>query len=139
MALALSCASAPEVPRISGVVNDFANVLAAHERETLERDIVQFGNANGLIMVVATVNSFQPFPSLRAFAAELFKNDGRGIGDARRNNGLLVVLAVHDREVWITPGLGIEETVTDQVAADVAQQMTLEFRRSAYSRGCAVA
>lgn len=116
LALALSRASAPEVPRLAAVVNDFANVLAAHERETLERDLVQF-------------------PSLRAFAAELFKNDGRGIGDAKRNNGLLVVLAVHDREVWITPGLGIEKTVTDKVAADVTQQMAFEFRRGAYFQG----
>ena len=135
LALALSCASAPEVPRLAAVVNDFANVLTAHERETLERDLVQFGDASGFILVVATVNSFQPSPSLRAFAAELFKNHGRGIGDAKRNNGLLVALAVHDREVWITPGLGIEKTVTDKVAADVTQQMALEFRRGAYFQG----
>lgn len=136
IALALACGPAPEAPpRLIGVVNDFANVLAADERATLESDIVQFGNAHGVILVVATVNSFQPFPSIRAFAAELFKNDGRGLGDAARHNGLLIVLAVDDRQVWITPGFGLEHTVTDTVAADVAQQMTVKFRSGSYGQG----
>ena len=125
----------PTVPALTGRVNDFANVLTDIERDTLEQDLIQFKNSSGAILVLVTANSFQPFPSIGAFANELFKNDGRGIGDARRNNGLLVVLAVEDRQVRVTTGLGMEQIVTDRAAADVSQQMTLEFRRGEYAQG----
>jgi uncharacterized protein len=135
IALTLSCTRAPDVPALTGRVNDFANVLTALEREALENDIIQFENSTGAILVVATANSFQPFPSIGAFANQLFKNHGRGIGDARRNNGLLVVLAVEDRQVRVTTGLGMEQIVTDQTAADISQHMASEFRRGAYGQG----
>ena len=135
IALTVSCTKAPDVPALTTAVNDFAHVLSGNEREALENDIIQFQNSSGAILVMVTANSFQPFSSISAFANELFKNHGRGIGDARRNNGLLVVLAVKDRQVRITTGLGMEQIVTDQVAADISQRMAPDFRRGAHGQG----
>jgi len=135
IALTLSCTKAPDVPALTSRVNDFAHVLHGNEREALENDIIQFENSSGAILVMVTAQSFQPFSSISAFADELFKNHGRGIGDASRNNGLLVVLAVEDRQVRITTGLGMEQVVTNPGAADISQQMTLDFRRGAYGQG----
>ena len=135
IALTLSCRAAPAVPALTGRVNDFANVLTGSEREALENDIIQFEKSSGAILVMVTADSFHPFPSIAAFANELFKNHGRGIGDAKRNNGLLVVLAVKDREVRITTGLGMEYIVTDRAAGDIAQQMVPDFQRGAYAQG----
>jgi uncharacterized protein len=135
IALILCCTSASKTPSLAGRINDFASVLTADERASLEREIIQFENSSGAILVMVTVTSYQPFPSISAFSAELFKNHGRGIGDATRNNGLLVVLAVRDLQVRITTGIGMEEVVTDRVATDVVQQMTPDFRRGAYGQG----
>ena len=135
IALILCCSSAAKTPSLAGRINDFANVLTADERASLEREIIQFENSSGAILVMVTVTSYQPFPSISAFSAKLFKNHGRGIGDATRNNGLLVVLAVRDLQVRITTGLGMEEVVADRVATDVVQQMTPDFRRGAYGPG----
>jgi uncharacterized membrane protein YgcG len=86
IAAAFSCTKAPEVPALTSGVNDFAHVLSADERVVLENDIVQFDNSSGAILVLVTAQSFRPFSSVSSFANELFKNHGRGIGDARLNN-----------------------------------------------------
>jgi uncharacterized protein len=133
--LTLCCAPASQAPALNGRVNDFANVLAREERASLEQDLVQFEDASEAILVLVTVDSFRPFPSMSAFSSELFKNRGRGIGDGRRNNGLLFVLAVQDREARMTTGLGLEDVVTDATAAAVVQHTIADFRRLAYADG----
>jgi uncharacterized protein len=85
---------------------------------------------------VATVKTSAPYADIREYAVELFENGGRGIGQRGKDNGLLVVLAVKDRQVWIEVGYDLEEFITDGFAGETSRQyMAPEFRRGAYGAG----
>ena len=43
----------------------------------------------------------------------MFENHGRGIGAKGKDNGLLVLLAVKDRRVWVEVGYDLEQFITD--------------------------
>ena len=51
----------------------------------------------------------------------MFENRGRGIGQKGKDNGLLVVVAVKDREVRIEVGYDLEQFITDGFAGEVSR------------------
>jgi uncharacterized protein len=109
----------PPPPELTATVNDFAGVLDAAAKTALEDLSARLRTATGDVLIVATVKTRRPFASIDAYAAEMFKNRGRGIGERARDNGLLLVLAVEDREVRIEVGLGLETFVPDSFAAQI--------------------
>jgi uncharacterized membrane protein YgcG len=86
--------------------------------------------------VVATVPTFKPYSDIREYAVKMFENHGRGIGQRGKDNGLLILLAVNDRQVWVEVGYDLEQFVTDGFAGETSRQyMAPEFRRGAYGPG----
>ena len=66
----------------------------------------------------------------------MFENGGRGIGDKGKDNGLLVLLAVDDRQVWVEVGYDLEGIVTDGFAGETSRQvMAPYFRQGQYGQG----
>ena len=45
--------------------------------------------ASGDVVVVATVETFEPYADIREYAVKMFENRGRGIGEKGKDNGLL--------------------------------------------------
>ena len=94
--------------------------------ESLIRSLQQ---ASGDVVVVATVPTFKPYGDIREYAVKMFENRGRGIGQRGKDNGLLVLLAVNDRQVWVEVGYDLEQFVTDGFAGETSRQyMAPEFR-----------
>jgi uncharacterized protein len=128
--------AAQDIPALTAPVNDFANVIDPATEQALDRMIRALQAASGDVVVVATVDTFQPYGDIREYAVEMFENQGRGIGQRGRDNGLLVLLAVQDREVWTEVGYDLEEFITDGFAGQVArEEMIPEFRGGNYSGG----
>ena len=66
----------------------------------------------------------------------MFENRGRGIGDKGKDNGLLVLLAVKDRRVWVEVGYDLEQFITDGFAGEVSRNdMAPYFARGEYGPG----
>ena len=66
----------------------------------------------------------------------MFENRGRGIGERGRDNGLLILLAVKDRQVRIEVGYELEQFITDGFAGETSrQEMIPSFRRGDYGEG----
>ena len=92
--------------------------------------------ASGDTVVVATVKTFQPWGDIRSYATRMFENGGRGIGQKGKDNGLLVLLAVDDRQVWVEVGYDLEGAVTDGFAGETSRQvMAPYFRQGDYGAG----
>ena len=92
--------------------------------------------ATGDVVVVATIETFQPYADIREYAVKMFENRGRGIGDKGKDNGLLVLLAVKDRRVWVEVGYDLEQFITDGYAGEVSRgDMTPYFARGEYGPG----
>src|SRR5262245_51857602 len=130
-------ATAQELPpELTQPVNDFAHVIDAQSAQTMEALIRSLQQASGDVVVVATVPTFKPYGDIREYAVKMFENHGRGIGQRGRDNGLLILLAVNDRQVWIEVGYDLEQFVTDGFAGETSRQyMAPEFRQGAYGPG----
>jgi uncharacterized protein len=67
---------------------------------------------------------------------KLFENQGRGIGARGSDNGVLIVLALAEREVRIEVGYGLEPFITDGYAGEtIRTAMVPEFRGRRYGEG----
>jgi uncharacterized protein len=123
------------IPRLTAPVNDFANVIDAASEAELDALIRTLQSATGDVMAIATVKTFQPFADLPSYAVEMFENGGQGIGAKGKDNGVLIVLAVDDRQVRIETGYGLEGFITDGFAGETSRSMVPFFRDSDYGRG----
>ena len=117
-------------PPLTAPVNDFANVIDAQQEAALDDLIRKLLAASGDVVVVATVKTFQPSADIRTYANEMFENHGKGIGQKGRDNGMLVLLAVDDREVWAEVGYDLEGIITDGFAGETSRQTMVPFFRS---------
>ncbi|HEY8551159.1 MAG TPA: TPM domain-containing protein [Vicinamibacterales bacterium] len=121
--------SSRQIPALTGPVNDFASVLDAADEAEIERMVAQLQQATGDVIVVATIQSVDPFADIREYAVEMFENHGRGIGERDKDNGLLILLSVGDRQVWIEVGYGLEGAITDGFAGETSRQYMIPFFR----------
>lgn len=128
--------AAPELPQLTQPVNDFAGVIDPEHAAAMDRDIRALLDKTGDAVVVATVKNTEGYGDIREYAVKLFENGGRGIGQKGKDNGLLVLLSLDDRRVWIEVGYGLEEFVTDGFAGETSRQyMVPYFRQGQYGAG----
>src|SRR5438874_470492 len=131
-----AAALADSLPSLTEPVNDFAHVIAASSAAEMDRQIRALKAASGDVVVVATVPTIEPYGDIREYATKLFENSGRGIGEKGKDNGLLILLALKERRVWIEVGYGLEQWITDGYAGETTRQvMTPEFREGRYGPG----
>lgn len=129
-------AAQPATPELTAPVNDFAGVIDADSARELDRLSRALLAASGDTVVVATVKSIQPWGDINSAATRMFENGGRGLGQKGKDNGLLVLLAVDDRRVWIETGYDLEGVITDGFAGETTRRvMTPYFRQGEYGRG----
>ena len=134
--LAGSIVRAQSPPPLTAPVNDFAGVIDPDDEAALDSLIRRLQAASGDVIVVATVKTFAPAPDIKAFATEMFENHGKGIGQKGRDNGLLLLLAVDDRQVWAEVGYDLEGIITDGFAGETSRQVMVPFfRQGNYSDG----
>jgi uncharacterized protein len=126
----------PQPPELTKPVNDFANVVDAANEAEIERRILELKNASGDVVVVATIDTFQPYADIQEYAVKMFENRGRGIGAKTNDNGLLVLLAVRDRRVRVEVGYELEQFITDGFAGEVSRNdMAPYFARGEFGPG----
>lgn len=138
VALCASAASAraqTAPPELTAPVNDFADTIGPSSERAIDSLIRQLQNATGDVMVVATVKTFQPWADLKSYAVAMFENGGKGIGTKGKDNGVLIVLALDDRQVWVEAGYGLEGFITDGFAGETSRAMVPAFRNGDYGGG----
>lgn len=88
-------------------VSDFAGVLSSEDIAGLTTDLQALRNDPGVEVTIATLQRKEdlgPWSDLSALAKSLFNQ--WGVGHATRNDGVLILLAVEDREVRVALGSG---------------------------------
>jgi uncharacterized protein len=124
-------------PALTQPVNDFAGVIDAGSRRELERRIRALQAASGDVVVVATVKTYKPdYADIREYAVKMFENAGAGVGERGKDNGLLIVVAVDDRQIGIEVGYGLEGIITDGFAGQtIRDSVRPAFRAGDYGAG----
>ena len=140
--IVVGCTRSPAVdvntPRLVEAVNDFAQVIPAAARRDLDEQIQALRVRTRDVVVVATVPTIAPVTDMRRYSMSMFDNGGKGIGERGKDNGVLVLLAIRERQIRITVGRGMEGVVTDAIAAGIVEEMTPSFRRGDYGGGLAI-
>ena len=133
MLFVISAAAAQSFPKAVGRVNDFANVIDAATEADLDRRLDQLEQQTSSEIAVATVVSLNGI-SVEEYANRLFKE--WGIGQAKQDNGVLVLVAPNEREMRIEVGYGLEGVLPDGLAGQVIRDdFTPRFRENDYSGG----
>jgi len=131
-----AAAGAADLPELVAPVNDFAQVIDSRSAGQIDQLSRALKKASGDVVVVATVPTIEPYGDIREYAVKLFGNHGRGIGDKGKDNGLLILLAVKERKVWVEVGYGLEEWITDGYSGETSRQyMVPQFRNGNYGLG----
>jgi len=131
-------AAQPAPPALTQPVNDFARVVDPDSAQRIDALIRSLQRATGDVVVVATVDTFQPYATIDEYAVKMFQNGGRGIGEKGRDNGLLIVVAVKDRRVKVEVGYELEQFITDGFAGQTRDEDLLPaFRQGNYGGGLA--
>jgi len=97
----------PTVPRL---VNDFGGVLTPAEEDKLETKLVAFDDSTSTQISIVSIVSLEG-QDVSSYAFEL--GEKWGIGQQGKDNGILFLIAVEDRKMFIAPGYGLEGVVTD--------------------------
>lgn len=135
-ALSVAILGQAPLPELTAPVNDFANVIDPGSEEEIDRLSRTLKAATGDVVVVATVKTVAPYADIREYAVKLFENRGRGIGERGQDNGLLILLALDERRVWIEVGYDLEQWITDGFAGETSRDyMVPEFRAGNYGAG----
>lgn len=118
---------------LTGRVVDAASVLSPECETRLTARLAALEKDTGVQLVVATT------PDLAGQTIEAYSfalANAWGLGDARRNDGLLLLVAPSERKVRIEVGLGLEASVRDEDAAAIIRDAILpRFRLSDFDGG----
>jgi uncharacterized protein len=134
LALFLSQAAAePAFPELTGRVVDDAGLLSYPDKVAITADLKALEDKSSDQLVVVTV------PSLQGYAIEDFGHQlGRrwGIGTAKFDNGVLLIIAPNERKVRVEVGTGLEGTLTDALSRIVIENSILpRFREGDFAGG----
>jgi uncharacterized protein len=136
-AILLCCTStsadALDFPALTGRVVDQAGIIPAADRSALEMKLKGLEDQSGIQLVVATVPSLQG-ADIETFANELFRH--WRLGEATKNNGVLLLIAPNEHRVRIEVGYGLEGTLTDALSnVIITSAVVPRFKANDYAGG----
>ena len=125
--------AAPTFPTLSDRVVDEAKLLSPSAREAITTQLAAHEDATGNQVVVVTLSDLQGY-TIEDYGYQLGRH--WGIGQAERNNGVLLIVAPKERKVRIEVGYGLEGTLTDALSHDIIQNRILpRFRQQQFDTG----
>lgn len=128
-----SVTAAPVFPDLSGRVVDRANILSVLSESHLTQRLSEHERNTSNQVVVVTTSSLQGL-NIADYANRLARH--WQLGQADKNNGVLLLIAPTDRKVRIEVGYGLEHVLTDAIAHSIIQTRILPlFRQSAMEEG----
>ncbi len=135
LSLVSLAAFALDFPPLSGRVVDQASLLSETDRNAISAKSKELEDRSTDQLVVATVSTLQN-SSIEMYANELFRS--WRLGQAGKNNGVLLLVAPNDRKVRIEVGYGLENKLPDDLCARILRETVLpRFRSRDFAGGVA--
>jgi len=130
----LPCLYAQRLPAPSGYVNDFAKVMRAKDAEAVESLAAAVKEKTGAELALVTVNSYAPYATISEYSIALA--EAWGVGERDKDNGVILILAMTEREVRIEVGYGLEGAIPDSVAGRILDNVVIPaFQDENFSGG----
>lgn len=138
-ALRVICAplAAQDLPAYRDVyVNDFAGLLDTDQEAQIRADLTRLYNATGVEAVVVTMATMRDYGhdgAIEPFATRLF--NFWGVGNASRNDGVMMLVARDDRQMRIELGAGYPAAMDAEMQRIIDSAMLPRFRQGQYDAG----
>jgi len=125
--------AATNLPELTGRVVDEAHILSPVATAELERKLADLEQKSGIQLVVASVPSLDG-EEIEPYATALFST--WKLGDAKQNNGVLLLIAPKERLIRIEVGYGLEGTLTNAACSIIiANAIAPRFKAGDFSGG----
>lgn len=126
-------ATALDIPRAGGYVNDRAGLLRPDTVLKLERFLAEFERSDSTQLVVLTIPALQG-EGLEEYALRVAES--WGIGEKGKDNGALLLIAREERKIRIEVGYGLEGRLTDLLAGRIIDlEISPRFRAGDFDGG----
>lgn len=123
----------PDKPTLQTSVYDYKNLLQPGEKNALEEKLVRYSDSTSTQIVVVIIGSTEG-ENINYLGAQWGQK--WGIGQAKEDNGILILLALDDKRIAINTGYGIEHLLTDALSKRVIENVILpEFRQGDFYGG----
>jgi uncharacterized protein len=120
----------PNPPKL---VTDQAGVLTPEQLQALEAKLVAIDDSSSNQIAVVILSSLEGQPK-EEYATKLFRE--WGIGNKKTNNGVLLLVAIQDRQIRIEVGYGLEGAIPDITALSIIDNdIKPAFKAGAYYEG----
>lgn len=126
--------SIPEKPSFQTSVYDYAKILSASEKATLEEKLVRYSDSTTTQIVVITIESLKG-SDIGILTPEWGQKWGIG-GTKKEDNGVIVLLAYKERKIWISAGYGVEDRLSAGIIGELTRTVIIpEFKAGSYFNG----
>lgn len=123
----------PKVPSFQTSVYDYADLLNPTEEKELENKLVRYSDSTTTQIVVITIDDLKG-ESIGLLTPRWAQE--WGIGQEKEDNGILILLSKNDRDIWISPGYGVEDRLTAGINGELIRNIIIpEFKAGSYYNG----
>jgi uncharacterized protein len=123
----------PGKPSFQTSVYDYANVLSANEKSQLENKLIKYSDSTSTQIVVITIESLKG-EDIGILTPKWLRT--WGLGTAKDDNGVLILLAKEERRIWISAGYGLEDRLTAGIGGEITRNIIIpEFKAGSYYNG----
>jgi uncharacterized protein len=109
-----------QLPDPRGYVSDYANVLDDDWKARIRSVCQDLERKTGIEMVVVTVPTIKPFGSANDYATAIYER--WGIGSTQQEHGVLVLVAVQERQAVMTLGRQMLPVITPTLMNQVGSE-----------------
>lgn len=95
-------------------LNDWNDIFSPQEQQHINIIIDSFNRATSNQIAIVTLHSIQPYPDVKTIGHEIANE--WGVGEKKKNNGLLIALCIPCRSMSINTGIGTESIINDEIA-----------------------
>ena len=127
--------AAPQFPKSTELkyVNDYTNVIDSDSAQYIFSVGKELEDKTGAQATVVVINSLEG-ETIEAYANAMFRE--WGIGQKDKNNGLLILLSMEERQWRVEVGTGLEGAVTDIYSSRVMNDFAVpKFQQNQYGLG----
>jgi uncharacterized protein len=123
----------PKKPDFQTSVYDYANVLSANEKAQLEEKLIKYSDSTTTQIVFISTETINNEDI--GILTPRWAHDW-GIGDAKKDNGILILLAKQERKLWIAPGYGVEDRLVAGINGEIIRNIIIpEFKAGSFYNG----
>jgi uncharacterized protein len=132
--LLFTASGQPKIPEQGGIwVHDYANVLSASAKAQLEHLLQAHRDSTSSQIAVLIIPSLEG-GDIDGYAVEVFKE--WKLGQAKKDNGVLFLVAMQERQMRIEVGYGLEGVLTDAMSSRINRnEVAPYFRQGNYEAG----